>query len=112
MTSCDLIGLGFQHFEVSAEELDCQFALYAADRLFHVVRDGLREIPVHAGKLAQLFVHGGDQIFFGLELPPPFGAGQQIDKELGVVEAAGVAAIVRTSHLADDLLDLGKTGEH
>ncbi len=47
-----------------------------------------------------------------LNCGPPFGAGQQIDEEFRVVETAGIAAIIRTSDLADDLRHFGKAGEH
>ncbi len=49
-----LVGFCFESFQIAAEQLDRQFAFHAADGFFHVVGDGLREIPVHAGKLLQL----------------------------------------------------------
>ena len=112
MTSWISSALASSSLQIGAEEFDRQFSLDAADGFFHVVGDGLRKIPVHAGKLVQLGVHGGDQFVFGLELRAPLGAGQQVDEEFRVVEAAGVAAIVGTSNLADHLLDFGKAGQH
>ena len=50
--------------------------------------------------------------FFCRELGAPLRTRQQIDKEFGVVEAAGIAAVVGTSDLADDLRDFGKVGQH
>jgi hypothetical protein len=41
----DLIGFFLQNFQVIAVNFGGQFALHAADRLFHVVFNGLREIP-------------------------------------------------------------------
>ena len=35
----------------------------------------------------------------------------KIDKELGIVEAAGVTAIIGAPHLAHNLGDFGKAGE-
>ena len=107
----NLVGFSFESFQVSAKELDRKFALDAADRFLDVVGNRLGEIPVHAGKLVQLGVHGGDEVVFGLELGAPLGSGPQIHEEFRVVEAAGVAAIIGAAHLADDLLDLGKAGQ-
>ena len=107
----NLVGFGFEHFQVGAKKLDRQFAFHAADRFFDVVGNRLGKIPVHAGKFVQLLVHGGDEVVLGLELRAPLGTGQEIHKEFRVVEAAGIAAIIGASHLAHDLLDLGKVGE-
>ena len=43
--------LCFQRAQIVAIELDGKFALHAAHGLFHVVGDGLRIVPDHAGKL-------------------------------------------------------------
>ena len=59
----DLVALLLQGLEIVAVNLDREFALHAADGLFHVVRDRLREIPEHARELLQLAVHGGNQFF-------------------------------------------------
>jgi len=106
-----LVGFLLQRLQVRAKELDCQLALDATDRLFHVVRDRLREIPVHTRELAQLGVHRGNEIVFRLELRAPFGMRQQINKKLGIVEATGVTAVVRAALLADNLCDFRKSGE-
>ena len=63
----NLIGFGFQGLQVGAKEFDGEFALDAAHGFFDVVGNGLGEIPVHAGKLVQLGVHGGDEVVFGFE---------------------------------------------
>ena len=47
----NLFGLLLQCAKVVAVELDRQFALDAGDGFFHVVGNGLRVIPDHAGKL-------------------------------------------------------------
>jgi hypothetical protein len=44
-----------------------------------------------------------------MELRTPFVARMQIDKELGVVETAGVTAVVGAANLTDDLPDFRKT---
>ena len=41
----DLIGFGFEQLQVVAEDLQREFALYAANRLLHVVGYGLGEVP-------------------------------------------------------------------
>ena len=46
----NLFGLLFECAQVVAVELDGQFALDAGDGLFHVVGDGLGEVPDDAGK--------------------------------------------------------------
>ena len=112
MTFCSLLGFLLESLQVASEKFDRQLALYSADGFLHVVGNGLGKIPVHPRKLAERLVHGRDQVIFGLELAAPLGARQKIHEKFGVVEAAGVAAIVRASHLADDLGDLGKIGQH
>ncbi len=97
-----------QGLEIAAEELDGQFAFDSADRFFHVVGNGLGEIPVHAGKLAKRLVHGGDQVIFGGKLLAPLGARQEVDKKFRVVETAGIAAVVGPANLTDYLLDFRK----
>ena len=52
--------------QIVAIDLDGQLALDAADGFFHVVGDGLREIPERAGDLAERAIHGGDQRFLVL----------------------------------------------
>ena len=47
----DLLGVALQSAQVGAVELDGQLALHAADGLFHVVGDGLGEVPDDAGNL-------------------------------------------------------------
>ena len=68
---------------------------------------------MNAGKLAQLLVHGGDQLLLILvEDGPPFLFGLEVDKVFGVEEAGGVGAVVGASGLADDLRNLGEAGHH
>ena len=70
-------------------------------------------VPDDAGKLLQLFIHGGDQRFLVLvEERTPLALGLQIDKVFGVEKTGGVGAVVGPSGLADDLRDLGKGGHH
>ena len=108
-----LIGLLLEGLEITAKELDRQLALYAADGFLDVVGDRLREIPIDTWELLKLLVHGGDQVvFLAMEFRAPFLARQKIDEEFGVVETAGVAAVVGASDLTDDQPDLRKTGEH
>ena len=107
----NLVGFGFEDLQIGPEKFDRQFALDAADGFLDVVGNRLRKIPVHAGKFVQLLVHGGDEVVFRFELGPPLRARQQINEELRVVEAAGIAAVIGASHLAYDLLDLGKIGQ-
>src|ERR1039458_10178652 len=106
-----LVGLLFEDLEIAAKEFDGKFTLDAADGFLHVVGDGLREVPVDAGNLAESFVHGIDELLFRAELGAPFGTVQQVDKDFCVVETAGVAAVVGPADLADDLLHFGVVGE-
>ena len=100
----DLVGFFFESLQVAAEQLDRELALDAADGFFHVVGNRLREIPVDAGELCELLIHGGDQfVLLAMKLEAPLFAGPQVDEKFGVVKAAGVAAIVGTADLADDL---------
>ena len=59
----DFLAFLLEVLQVGAENLDRQFALHATDGLFHVVGDGLREAPGHAGDLLHFVVHGLDQQF-------------------------------------------------
>ena len=109
----NFVGFGFESLQVGAEEFDGEFTFHAADGFFHVVGNGLGEIPVDAGKLLELFVHGGDEfVFLAVELAAPFFAGVQVDEKFGVVETAGVAAVVGAADLADDLGDFREIGEN
>ena len=57
----DLIRLILQCLQIVAVNLGGQLALHAANGFFHVVFDGLRKSPDHAGNFAEFAVHGGDQ---------------------------------------------------
>ena len=106
----DFVALLLERLQIGAVDLDRQFALDAADGFFHVVGDGLREIPEHAGNLFQFAVHGRDQLLFVLlEHRPPLLLGLQIDEVFGIEEAGGIGAIVGTAHLRDHLRDLRKS---
>ena len=100
-------------FRSRSEEFDREFAFDAADGFLDVVGNGLGEIPVDAGELLELLVHGGDQVIFvAVEFAAPLLARMKIDEEFGVVEAAGIAAVVGAADLADDLRDLGEIRQH
>ena len=73
---------------------------------------GCEKFQSTPGNLLQFLVHGGDEIVFCFELGAPLRSREQIDEEFRVVKAAGVAAVVGTADLADDLLDLGEIGQH
>jgi hypothetical protein len=107
----DFIALFFKRLEVVAVDLDRQLALDAADGLFHVVFDRLREAPDHAGNLLQLLVHGGDQVVLVLmEDRTPLFLGLQIDVVFGVEESGPVGAVVGTANLIDHVGDFRKAG--
>ncbi len=109
----DLVALLLQQLQIIAVELDRQFAFDAADRLLHVVGDGLGKVPDHARHLLQFAIHGADQFFFVLvEGGPPLLLGQQIDKIFGVEKAGRIGAVVGPSHLADHLRHFRKGGEN
>ena len=102
----------FQNFQIVAIDFGGQFAFHAADRLLHVVLDGLGEVPDHPGNFFQFAIHGGDQFLLVLVKDgPPLFFGFQADKVLGVEEAGGVGSVIRASHLAGGLHDLGKRGQ-
>ena len=108
----DLVALFLQRLQIVAEDLDGQLAFHAADGFFHVVGDGLREIPDHAGNLLELAVHGRDQLFLVLvKHRPPFFLGLQIDEIFGVEEAGGIGAVVGPAHLAGALRNFGKRAQ-
>ena len=48
----DFVAFFFEDLQIVAVEFYGQLAFYAADGFFHVVRDGLREIPEDAGHFA------------------------------------------------------------
>ena len=99
-----LVGLCFKRPQVLAIDFDRQFAFDAADRLLHVVGDGLREVPDHTWHLLQLAIHGADQLFLVLVKDrTPLIFRLEIDEILGVEEAGGVCAVVGTSYLANHL---------
>ena len=101
----DLIGFLFQDLQIIAINLGGQFAFHAADRLFHVVFNGLGTAPDRTGNfLVQFPIHGGDQfIFVVVKDRPSLFFGLEIDEEFRIEEAGCVGAVVRTSHLADAL---------
>ena len=108
----DLVALFFQGPQIVAVDLDGELAFDAADGLFHVVGDGLGEVPDDAGDLFEFAIHGGDQLVLVLvEDGAPLLLGLEVDEVLGVEEAGGVGAVVGAAGLADDLGDLGKGGE-
>ena len=103
------LAFAFESFQIVSIDLDRELTLYAADRLFHVVGDGLREVPECAGNLLEFAIHGGNQLFFILaENRTPFIFRLEVDEILGVEEAGGVGAVIRAADLGDDLGYLGK----
>ena len=100
------------NLQIIAVDLDRQLAFDAADRLLHVVGDGLGEVPDHARHLLQFAIHGADQLVFVLvEDGPPLVLGHQIDEVFGVEKARGIGAVVGPADLADHVRDLGKGGQ-
>ncbi len=80
--------------------------LTASSRLSEI---GCEKFQMAPGNLLQLAVHRGDQpVLVLMEDRPPFFLGQKIDEVLRIEEACGVRAIIRASHLRDDLRDFGK----
>ncbi len=72
----------------------------------------MRKIPQHAGNLAELLVHRGDQIVFVFaENGPPLIFGLQIDEVFGIEKSRRVGAVVGAADLGNHLLHLGKRGE-
>ncbi len=109
----DLVALLLQNLQIIAVDLGGQLALHAADRLFHVVFDGLRKAPDDAGNFVEFAIHGGDQLVFILVKDrPPLFFGFQVDEVLGIEEAGRVRSVVRAPDLAGALRDLGKRAEH
>ncbi len=109
----DLIALRLKRLQVGAIQLHRQLTLHAAHRLFDVVRDGLREVPDHAGHLLQLTVHCADEFILVLVKDgTPLVLGLEVDEVLGIEEAGGVGAVVRAANLADDLGDLWEARQH
>ena len=104
MTLTISIALRFQRLQVVAVNLDRKLAFHAADRFFHVVGNGLREVPQRAGDLLQFPVHGRDQLFLVLaEHRTPLILGFQIDEVFGVEEAGRIGAVVRAARPAKPL---------
>ena len=104
--------LCFEGLQVVAVDLDGELAFDAADGFFHVVGDGLGEVPADAGNFFELAVHGGDEFFFILvEDGAPLFFGFEVDEVFGVEEAGGICSVVGPAGLADDLGDLGEGGE-
>ena len=74
---------------------------------------GCEKFQSTPGNCCSFLIHGGDQfVLLAVEFGAPFFARTKIDEEFGVVETAGVAAVVGASDLADDLLDFGKIRQH
>ena len=102
-----------QQLQIIPVKLDRQFAFDAADRLLHVVGDGLGKVPYHPWHLLQFAIHGANQLVFVLvEGRPPLLFGKQIDKIFRVEEARGIGAIVGPSHLAHHVRNLWKCGQN
>ena len=97
----DLVAFLFECLEVIAEDLDRKLAFDPADCLFHVVGDGLREVPKHAGDFLELAIHGGDQLFlvFTKHRTPLF-LRLEVDEVFGIEEAGGVGAVIGAADLA------------
>jgi len=99
--------------QIVAVEFDRKLAFDAGDGLFHVVGDGLRVIPDDAGKPLELLIdRGHERVLVLTEDRTPLVFGFQIDKVLGVEEAGGICAVVRTARLAYDLRDLWEGSHH
>ena len=96
-----------QGLEVIAVDLDGILALHARCGLFDVVLDVLREIEVHAGKLLlQRLRHVLGELFL-VDPARPGVEGLQRHEELGVEEARGIGAVVRSAMLGHDVPDFG-----
>ncbi len=108
----NLVGLGFQNLQVGAVDFGGEFALNAADRLIHVVFNGLGESPQYAGNLVEFALHGGDEFFFILvEDGTPLFSGFEIDEEFGIEKAGVIGAVIGTADLAGALRNFGKRTE-
>ena len=113
MTADNLVGLSFQNLQIGAVDFGGEFALYAADGLFHVVFDGLGESPEDAGNLVEFALHGGDEFIFVLvEDGTPLVFGFQIDEVFGIEKAGVIGAVIGTADLAGALRNFGKRAEH
>ena len=103
----DVLGLGLVDMQIRAHDLDRVLALDPRHGLLDVVGNGLRETEHHAGKgRRQLFLHSAGHRFLGDALAP-FAGGPQGRKQLDVVEARHIGAVVGPSELRDCGLDLG-----
>ncbi len=98
----DLARQIFQRVQIAAVDLGCQLAFHAAHRLLHVVFNGLREAPDHAGKLLiERVLHGGDQVVFVLvEDWPPLFLRLQAHEVFGIEESGMVGSVVGAARLA------------
>ena len=113
MTLGDFSSFVFQGLQIITIHLCGKLPFYAADRLFHVVGDRLREAPHHTGNLLHLAVHSRDQfLFIFVKYGTPLFLWLQIDKVLGIKKAGCIGSIIRTPHLAPALSDLGERAKH
>ena len=107
--SGDLVRFILQSLEIVAIDYDCERTLYAADGLFQIVRDWLRETPENSRNLFQLTIHSRDQpIFVLMKDGAPLFFWQQVHKELRVEKACCVGPIIRAPYLVDYLRDFWK----
>ena len=71
----------FEDLQIIAINLRGEFALHAADGLFHVVFDGLGESPDDAGNFVEFALHGGDEFIFvfveNRAAIPPWASGRR-----------------------------------
>src|SRR5260370_4300500 len=96
----DPLGYALKKFEIITVDLHGKLTFYSANCFLHVVGDGLRKVPDHAGNFVEFALHGADHSFFILvEHRPPLFLGLQADVVLGIGKTSGIRSVIRTPHL-------------
>src|ERR1700722_713352 len=96
----NFVALRLKCLQIVAINLDGQLAFYATYCFFHVVGDGLGEVPDDSRDLFQFLIHGCNEILLILvEGRSPLVFGFQTDVVLCIEKSGCVGAVVRTANL-------------
>ena len=108
----DLFTRVFERPEIITVHLDRQFSLDPAHRFFHIVGNGLGEVPNRTGNPLELAAHRRDEfLLVFVEERSPFFLCLEIDEIFGVEEPGPVCPVIRPTDLACYDRDFREGGE-
>src|SRR5207247_2818245 len=96
----------FEVLQIASEQLDRVLALHTRHCFFHVILNGLREVVIDSGNLAQFGLDLANQLRL-IHAGPPIFARFKIHEKLTIEIAGRIRAVLGPSELADDIRDFG-----